>query len=169
MIHPTRILPVTLSVTLAIAVLTCVPGGVHGQASAKAPAGVRQAIQARYNQFDHAYMRKDFQSVGKVFTADCVLRLESENRTMSAPRVVLGMQAVSKALTVSHARTRILSVQPQGAAYAVSAIWTGDSSFTPAPGTQDDQPRHGKTQQTYQDTWKKTGAAWQIVQRIIKG
>ena len=158
-------IPFKIACALALPALLSPPGPVCAQA----PAGVRQAIQARYNQFDRAYMQKDFRSVGEVFTGGCLMKLQSENRSMKAPRVIQGMQAVSKSLTVTHARTRILSVQPEGAAYAVSAVWSGDSSYLAVRGAQDDHPRRGRTQQTFRDTWKKTGAEWQIVQRIIQG
>ena len=150
---------------IACLTLVCAPGAVR----AASPAEVRVAIQAQYNQFDRAYARKDFKSVGKVFTTDCVLRLKDDNRSMSAPRVIQGMLSVSKALTVSHAQTRIVSVTAQGDKYEVSAVWTGDSVYVPAKGTQDDKPRSGKTRQAYHDTWRKTKNGWQIAGRIING
>ena len=129
---------------------------------------MRTAIQARYDQFDRAYMRKDFKGVGSIFTAGCLLKLKGENRSMTAPRAVQGIQAVSKALTVTHAVTHIVSVTAQGDAFLVSAVWSRDSAYVPPVGTQDDKPRHGKTHQAYSDTWRKTKNEWQIVQRIIE-
>ncbi|MGI4791846.1 MAG: nuclear transport factor 2 family protein [Janthinobacterium lividum] len=155
----------TFVCAIVLSALVLSPSHVYAQSQAD----VRQAIQARYDQFDRAYMKKDFPSVGKVFTPDCVMELQGEGRSMNAPRVIKGMRAVSKFLTVSHAKTRIVSVKPQGSAYAVSAVWTGDSSYIPAKGAQDDRPRHSRTQQAYLDTWKKTGTGWQIAHRSIQG
>lgn len=137
-------------------------------ARADADKEARKGIQARYDQFDRAYMKKDFKSVGEVFAPDCVLKLSSENRTMQISRVFQGMQVVSKSLTVSHAKTQIASLKALEGGYEVDAIMTGDTVYAPPIVSKEDPPRRAKTRQLVHDTWKKTKKGWQIVRRIIE-
>ena len=135
---------------------------------ADAANATRQAIQSRYDRFDRAYMKKDFKSAAQVFTPECVLKLNSEGRTMTAVRVVQGMEAVSKSLTISQAKTRILSVKPIKYGYEVAAVWSGNSAYIPANGSKEDPPRRSRAKQTVLDTWKKTDTGWQIAHRVIE-
>jgi hypothetical protein len=128
----------------------------------------RQAIQSRYDQLDRAYMKKDFKTVTEVFTPKCMLRLNGEGRSMSASRVIKGMEALSRSLTISHARTHILSVNAAGTEYEVIAVWTGESTYVPVSKSKEDPARHSRTKQNVRDTWQKTDQGWQIRQRIIE-
>ncbi|HLK55307.1 MAG TPA: nuclear transport factor 2 family protein, partial [Chthonomonadaceae bacterium] len=128
----------------------------------------QRAIQSRYDQFDRAYMNKDFKSVAEVFTSDCVLKLQSEGRTMSAPRVIKGMEALSTSLTISHAKTHINAIIATRSGFEVNATWTAHSDYIPTFRSQEDHPRRSRVKQTYHDTWKKTDKGWQIAYRTIE-
>lgn len=128
----------------------------------------QRLLQARYDQFDRAYMKKDFTAIASFFAPDCTLTLAGEKRSMKAPRVVSGMKALSGSLTVSHAKTRIVSIAPAGDGYIVDAAWTGYSVYAPARKAKDDPARRSWTKQRYRDTWKKTNRGWQITLRIIQ-
>ena len=128
----------------------------------------RRSIQARYDQFDRSYMKKDFKGVSEVFTPECIFKLNGEGRSMAAIRVIKGMEAVSKNLTISHARTRILSVKSTPKGLEISAAWTGDSAYAPSVASKDDPPRRAKVKQTVHDTWKQTEKGWQIIGRVIQ-
>jgi hypothetical protein len=128
----------------------------------------RRAIQSRYDQFDRAYMKKDFRTVAEVFTPKCMLKLSGEGRSMSASRVIQGMEALSRSLTISHARTQILSVNAAGTEYEVTAVWTGNSTYVPVSKSKEDPARRSRTKQNVRDTWQKTDKGWQIRQRIIE-
>jgi ketosteroid isomerase-like protein len=137
------------------------------QSRAESEREAQKAIQARYNEFDRAYMRKDFAKVREVFTPDCVFHLGTEGRSMKAERALKGMEALSKALTVSHAKTVVSSVNAKGRDFDVVAIWSGDSKYVPVSKSKEDPPRQAKTKQAYRDRWKKTQKGWQITDRII--
>src|SRR5690349_1141427 len=128
----------------------------------------RQAIQARYNQFDSAYMKKDFKSVAEVFAPDCNMKLVGEGRPMKASRVVKGMVALSRSLTISHSRTRIVSLSSVGDHLEVNAVWTGESAYTSANHSKEDPSRRAKAKQVLHDTWARTDRGWQITRRIIE-
>ncbi len=129
----------------------------------------RRAIQARYEQFDRAYMKKDFVGVGDVFDPACTLQGTGETKVpMKAERLVRNMKVMSSRLTVTRAKTRIVSIKSVGDAYEVSAVWTGHSTYTPPAGSVDDPPRSGDTEQTVTDTWKKSPQGWHIVKRVIQ-
>jgi hypothetical protein len=129
----------------------------------------RKAIQARYDEFNRAYMKKDFKAVADVFDPECMLKTKGEgSRSMKVERMLEDMQAVSQRLTVSNAKTRIVSIKAVGDAYEVSAAWTGESSYVPPKGSKDDPPRSGKTEQTTSDTWKRSEKGWRIVQRVLE-
>jgi uncharacterized protein (TIGR02246 family) len=134
---------------------------------ADAPQDARRAIQARYDLFNRACMHKDFKTVGEVFTPDCLLTLVSEGRSMKASQMVAGMKALSKSLTVSRAKTQILSMKSTGNGYEVAAVWTGYSVYAPAKKAVDDPARQSSTKQNVRDTWQKTDKGWQIVKRLI--
>jgi hypothetical protein len=149
---------------LLVAVVALSQGGVGADAGQDA----KRAIQSRYDQFDRAYMRKDFKTVAQVFTPKCMMKLNGEGRSMSAARVIQGMEALSRSLTISHARTHILSVNLVGTEYEVTAIWTGNSTYIPVSQSKEDPARRTRTKQNVRDTWQKTDKGWQIRQRIIE-
>ena len=128
----------------------------------------RQAIQSRYDQFDRAYMKKNFKTLAEGFTPKCRMKLNGEGRSMSASGVIQGMEALSRSLTISHARTHILSVKATGTEYEVIAVWSGDSAYVPLSKSKEDPARRSRTKQNVRDTWQKTDKGWQIRQRIIE-
>ena len=128
----------------------------------------RRVIQSRYDQFDRAYMKKEFKAVAEIFAPKCMMKLNGEGRSMSARRVIKGMEALSNSLTISHARTHILSVKTSGSEYEVIAVWTGESTYVPVSKSKEDPARRSKTKQNVCDIWQKTDNGWQIRQRIIK-
>jgi hypothetical protein len=78
------------------------------------------------------------------------------------------MAALSKGLTVSNAKTRIVSIEAKGEEFVVVATWEGDSKYvSPVEGSKEDPPRKGKGRQAYRDTWKRTENGWQITNRDI--
>lgn len=149
---------------LLFLVLGAVPCLVHANDESDA----RQAIQCRYDKFDSAYMKKEFTGVAEVFSPECTMRLVGEGRTLKALSVIKGMKSVSRSLTVSHARTRILSLKPAGSHFEVAAVWTADSVYSPTNHSKEDPPRRSRAKQMFQDTWAKTGSGWQITGRIIE-
>jgi hypothetical protein len=141
--------------------------GACGACQADGTKGARAEIQSRYDAFNRAYIKKDFKTVGETFSADCVMKLSGEGRSMKAARAVGGMQAVSKSLTVSNVRTQIISIKADADTFQVNAIWSADSKYVPIYGAKDDPPRQGTTKQFYQDTWKRVDGAWRITRRTI--
>ena len=128
----------------------------------------RQAIQARYNQFDKAYMHKDFKQVEEILTPNCRFVLSGEGRSISTPKFLEGVKAMSKALTVSHARTRIVSLKATREGFETSVLWTGSSLYAPPPAMrQEAHPKPKNVSQSFRDTWRKTDKGWQISQRIL--
>jgi ketosteroid isomerase-like protein len=148
----------------AVAILVTLP-----IARAETEKDAHSAIQARYDEFNRAYMKKDFKAVAAVFDPECSVTFKNGKKSIKSAVLVQSMQAVSSRLTVSHATTRIVSIKADGDAYVVAAVWTGDSSYVPPLGSKDDPPRSSKTEQSVSDTWKKSGKGWRIVQRIIEG
>src|SRR5262249_32005101 len=129
----------------------------------------RKAIQARYDEFNRAYMQKNFKALADVFDPDCKVNTNGEgSKSMKVDRMLQTMQVVSQRLTVSHAKTRIVSIKAVDHNYEVIAVGTGDSSYVPPKGTKDDPPRSGKTEQTTSDTWKKSEKGWRIVKRVLQ-
>jgi hypothetical protein len=132
-------------------------------------AAARRAIQGRYDQFDRAYVKKEFQRVEAVFAPSCRLTRVGDDHSMKATRLLQGMKALSKALTVSQSKTRIVSIAPVKEGFAVRAVWTATSVYAP-PGASGsaERPKPKPVSQKYRDTWAKTGQGWQIVQRVIE-
>src|SRR5215470_278446 len=63
--------------------------------SADRESDARPKIQSRYDQFNKAYTKKDFKTVSEIFSPDCVMKLNSEGRSMKASRAIMFMKAVS--------------------------------------------------------------------------
>src|SRR5262249_15756149 len=83
----------------------------------------RGAIQGQYDPINLAYMKKDFKTVAQVFDPDGELKTNGEgSKSMKVARMLQDMQAMAQRLTVSHAKTRIVSIKAVGDAYEVSAV-----------------------------------------------
>lgn len=128
----------------------------------------RTAIEARYADYNRAYMAKDYRALVEVFDPEFVLTSKGEGPASMTREVMLQrMQVMSQRLTISNATTTILSIKAVGDAYEVSAHWTGDSSYVPPTESPDDPSRRAKTQQASVDTWKKTPQGWRLVRRVL--
>lgn len=137
-------------------------------AIAQGDSAARKAIQSRYDDYNRAYMKKDFKKVGEMFSSDCVFFLGGEGRSMKASRALKGMEAMAGSLTIKNAKTRIVSIVAKGEQYEVVAAWSGHSNYVSSiKGSKEDPPRQADSKQAYRDTWKKTDKGWQIVGRII--
>lgn len=143
--------------------LAVVAGSVHAETEKDA----NKAIQSRYHQFDKAYMSKDFPRIEEVFTPDCRFFLRDEGRSITTPKFMEGVKALSKALTVIHEKTRIVSLKATKEGWEASVIWSGESIYSPPGQERQTPPKPQKVMQSYRDTWKKTEKGWQIARRII--
>ena len=151
---------------LGLAAIVAAPAVVRAQSERE----VQTAIQARYDEYNRAYMKKDYKALAEVFDPAFTLKSKGEGSgSMKLAPMLQRMELVSQRLTVSNAKTRIVSIKAVGDAYEVSAVWTGDSSYVPPKGSQDDPPRSGKAEQTFTDTWKKSEKGWWIVERRLAG
>lgn len=151
---------------LALGLATCVVA--PGAACAKSEDEARSAIEARYEDYNRAYMAKDYKALAEIFDPEFVLKSKGEGPGAMKRDVMLQrMQFMAQRLTISNAKTAIVSIKAVGDAYEVSAHWTGDSSYVPPKESLDDPSRRAKTEQDSVDTWKKTPQGWRLVQRVL--
>ena len=156
---------VRIAALLLVLGLSALPGVVRANDDPDA----RESIQLRYNLFNTAYMNKDFKTIAGIFSPKCSMKLVGEGRSMAIAKVMKGMESVSKSLTVSHAKTRIVSFRKSADGHCqVDAVWTANSDYSPVNHSKEDPARHSKSKQMYRDTWEPTSTGWQITGRIIR-
>lgn len=151
---------------LGLFAIMSVPVAACAQSEQEAQA----AIAARYEDYNRAYMAKDYKALAEIFDPEFVLTSKGEGPASMTRDVMLQrMQAMSQRLTISNAKTTIVSIKAVGDAYEVSTHWTGDSSYVPPKESPDDPARRARTEQAAVDTWKKTPQGWRLVQRVLAG
>jgi ketosteroid isomerase-like protein len=150
--------------TVGLAALLAASAAACSQPEADA----RSAIEARYEEYNRAYMAKDYEALAEIFDPAFVLNSDGEGPGAMKRDVMLQrMQFMSQRLTISNARTRIVALKPVGDAYEVTAEWTGDSAYVPLQESPDDPARRASTEQDSIDTWKKTPQGWRLVRRVL--
>lgn len=130
----------------------------------------QQLIQSRYDQFNEAWAGKDRKRVEEIFAPECKFKQTDGERTLSLPQFMSGIEFSFRAMKVHSVKTKIESVKLTGdtAEVVASTDTEVEIAGVEAVAKQSGTPV-AKSTQKVRDTWKKTAAGWQIVNRLIEG